>query len=469
MGNCPRRRVMTKPRLLRSGITAFMLVLLPLIIRLVCGESPATHPEGNCFIIHYNSGAPLLRLIFDPLRTDWASFQARELSYLLDYFDAKFIFFCIRLHHAHFYSLSALIMLAASGMLLHYKLKRLYPDAAPGILLLIPLMYVCCFVNSAGFFRSSKPAVSFLLLWVFFNLAEMIKYPERFNTFKSYLPTAVLLLLMPYFDRIGFFVTAVCSGGSAVLLGLLACNKIPLEPEKCEMLKKPLLIFSAVALGSTALSLLYNYFIAPALVMALNGYPVSFEYQSFKITLPALHSGAVFLLQNYGGFFLPVNGMTALLSGAVIVACFTWAVIKLYRQHPRNSVIILAFVGIFTTSLICAGMMHSRHPLINELPLGSYFQVFGAALTGILAIIILELSDRKMISILLTLAVCAGITPLCRTILPKPYYPAELLHHRQTTMQTIEALNARDAVLRHKLPSSSHELIGFAIEQMRKK
>ena len=169
-------------KFLQSTCFALLICALPIVLRVWCGDSPSTHPEGNCFLIHYNSGVNPVKLIFDPLRTDWASFQARELSYLVDYLDAKFIVFSIRQHHAHFYSLSALLLLLASAGLMHHKLKRLYPQSSVLLRLLMPLMYVCCFINFTGFFRSSKPAVSFLLLWIFFNVAGILKFPEKFQS-----------------------------------------------------------------------------------------------------------------------------------------------------------------------------------------------------------------------------------------------------------------------------------------------
>lgn len=455
------RRPLVK-KILQSTVFAILVCALPILLRVCCGESPSTHPEGNCFIIHYNSAANPVKLIFDPLRTDWASFQARELSYLLDYLDAKFIFASIRSHHAHFYSLSALLLLIASAGLIHSKLKKLYPQSPALLQLLVPLMYVCSFVNFTGFFRSSKPAVSFLLLWIFFNIAAMVKFPEKFQSFRAHWWTAILLLLMPGFDRIGFFSAAACAGGSALVLGMLSCELLPIERTKVEALKKPLMIFSVSALVSVIFSLIYNFAIAPALVEAINGYKVSFEYQTFRMPITALHKGAVFILQNYGGFFLPVNGMAALFCGAAVVLFLTFCAIRCYRQNPENILVIIAFCGIFTASLLCAGMMNGRHPLINELPIGSYFQVFGAALTGISAVVLFELKEKKSIIILTVLMIFAGMTPVCRMILPKPYCSAELVFHQQTTGETIGMLNSPEKTPSKLLPTTSWELIAFA-------
>ena len=99
---------------------------------------------------------------------------------------------------------------------------------------------------------------------------------------------------------------------------------------------------------------------------------------------------------------------------------------------------------------------------MNELPLGSYFQVFGAALTGIAAVVLFELNDKKSIIVLSILMICAGITPVSRMILPKPYCTAELVFHLQTTGKTIEMLNSPGKKSTQVLPSTSLELIDFA-------
>ena len=452
---------MSYSKLLHSTLFAVFLCAIPLFCRIFAAPSPSTHPESNCFIMHYNSDAPVIKLIFDPLRTDWANFQARELSYILDYADAKFIFHCVKAHHAHFFSLSAILLLLASAALIHKELKKLYPEAHWGILLLPPLMYVCAFMGNIGFFRSSKPAVSFLLVGVFFTLAGILKTPEKYRSIFSLLPGIIFLHLLPGFDRIGFFIAAVCAAGGAFLLMILSLKRFSQANLNCTMLKKPLIILSLAALSSAILSLIYNFVIAPKIVMALNNYHISFNFQTFQTPSESFVEGLKFVLQNYGGFFLPTSSLSALIFGIFVTLSLGWITKRLADQNPEKIVLPLAFAGIFIVSVFCSGMMIARHPMIIALPLGNYFQVLGTALIGIFAITLMEVTDQKIRQLMIIFAVAACLTPLLRSTVP--YLQEKELHnlHKKSTAYTIELLNNPEMKQEKVLPSSSRELIKF--------
>ena len=202
-----------------SGIFTVLLCAIPLCCQIFAGQGQTTQQEANCFLMVYNNPhLPLAKLIFDPLRTDWQCFQARELSYLIDALDARFIAFCIRNHFAHFYSLSSIILLLASAGLIHWNLKHLFPKTTPYLLPLFPLLYTLCNLGNLSFFRSSKPWVSFGILILFFHLAKVLKRPEKYSAWYRNLPLIITLLLIPFFDRIGFFAAATCAAGTIVLL-----------------------------------------------------------------------------------------------------------------------------------------------------------------------------------------------------------------------------------------------------------
>ena len=448
-------------KLFLSTSFATLLFSLILILRIVFFQTPSTHPESNCFIMHYNSGEPVIKLIFDPLRTDWASFQARELSYIPDYIDARFIFFCVQNHHAHFYSLSAIILLIASATLLHRKLKNLYPQAHPGLLLLPSLMYVCGFMNDTGFFRSSKPAVSFLLIWIFFTFAGILKTPEKYQSLPSHLSGIAALLLVPGFDRIGFFIAAVCAAAGAVLMLIFSCDFSPEDAGKKELFKKPLAIFSFAALASVIISLVYNFAVAPVIIESLNGYYPSFKYQTFQTAPGNFLDGLLFILKNYGGFFLPEKENAAICCGVLITGLLTFASITIWKKDRKKWLIPLAWGGIFAASVLCTGMMIARHPMIPALPVGAYFQVFGTALCGIFAIIILEQPENRLRQIMAVIAVCASLTPFFKAFLPGLQEPVHMQLHRATTAHTIELLNNPEIPQTEVLPTSSFELIKF--------
>ncbi len=435
--------------------------MIPVVFRILFGHSPSTHPEANCFIMHYNSGAMLHELIFDPVRTDWANYQARELSYLLDYIDAKFIFYSILNHFSHFYSVTSIFFLVMSGVLIYYKLKKLFPGKNHWLLLAVPFMYVCCYIDSIGFFRSSKPAVSFLLLLLFFEIAEMLKEPERFLSVRSQTSIFIVLLLLPFFDRIGFFITAVCAGSSALMLTVYSCNFSWIKEVKVEKYKKALSIFSLFALAAVVISLIYNFIFAPALVEAINHYRPSFAYQRLQLSGAAFEKGFFFVLKNYGAYFLPVDNDLAILSGLFITFFLCWASFSISCNAKEQYLVPVAFLGIFTVSVICCGMMIARHPVMSELPAGAYFQVFGAALTGIFAIIFFESPSMKIKQITVILIVAAILNPLLKTMNGGSENESELYFHKQTTQYTIELLNNPQSSIERPIPVTSGRLVDF--------
>ena len=99
----------------------------------VAGECGGyVHMESTAFLRVYNdSSRPMVNILFDPLVTDWNAYQARELSYLVDCLDARFIYFCARLGLTHFYSLSALLIIMLCVALQQYFLERDFPALPP--------------------------------------------------------------------------------------------------------------------------------------------------------------------------------------------------------------------------------------------------------------------------------------------------------------------------------------------------
>src|SRR5512133_1849240 len=64
------------------------------------------HPEAEAMLVNYTDGRPFGQKVLDNNYTDWGTFQARELSYVVDYFDYNFVAASIRHGTVHFLSLS---------------------------------------------------------------------------------------------------------------------------------------------------------------------------------------------------------------------------------------------------------------------------------------------------------------------------------------------------------------------------
>ena len=77
------------------SVGAFAGAVIVLAIRVLSEFGGFTHPESNVFLRVYNDcSRPVYKIVFDPRLTGWGAYQARELSYLVDCFDARFIYAC---------------------------------------------------------------------------------------------------------------------------------------------------------------------------------------------------------------------------------------------------------------------------------------------------------------------------------------------------------------------------------------
>lgn len=456
-------------RLLYS--TRFITAICAAIILLAVffGLNQTSHQEANCFLIIYNYPAfPLLKLIFDPLRTDWQCFQARELSYFIDFIDARFIAWCIRHHIAHFYSLSAVMLLIASSGIIHASLKQLFPRSKAWTIALVPLFYTVCNLNNLSFFRSSKPVVSFGVLILFFTLAKIISTPRKYHQICACIPVMITLLLLPGFDRTGFISTALYS---AVATGLLAAAAIPHLSRYTNLNSahlKPLLILSISGVFSVLLSEIYNFYLAPEIIHHYNGYYPTYLYQR----LPAgSYSnwllGLFFLAENCGFTFTSYAEILPSGFGSFILLFMAVLTLKSAANNKRNKLLPWLF-GIFLISAVfVCGIMAKRHPaiLLKDVMYNNYFQPFLAFFTGFFAISALSITgikvSRQIIAGLLIVSITARIL-LFAGVLPPPFAPDGIsAFHRETTAATLKILNDPEMSKEQLIPFSSYQLIAF--------
>ena len=100
------------------------LVAAGLALALACVGRGWINPEVEHFFPHYLSARPLPALLFDPNGTDWNNFQSRELSYLFDWVDCRFILACTQAGFPHFLSLSHLGLAATVAVMLFQFARR---------------------------------------------------------------------------------------------------------------------------------------------------------------------------------------------------------------------------------------------------------------------------------------------------------------------------------------------------------
>jgi hypothetical protein len=232
------------------------------------------NPEMEIRLPYFLSEKPLLNKLFDSRILDADMFQARELSYLVDYFDSKFIEFSIHAGFPHFLSMSYYLFSIAIGcMLWYFVVKELKLHPAIGLGLVALLWTSPSFFIGGSIFRSSKIGVSLLasiLYIVLYRIAAFSIQGRDINIRRTdWLLFSLALFLLPFLDQQGLFLSL------AVLIFLAVWILFLRQKNKIKML----------LIGVTGLTLymLYRYLLAPQLTFSLNGYWPNFDYQNLPI------------------------------------------------------------------------------------------------------------------------------------------------------------------------------------------
>ena len=452
-------------RVFTSRGFVFLLCLIPVAIIFVCQLQQHTHQEANCFLVVYNSEKiPLWKLIFDPLRTDWQCYQARELSYLIDALDARFIFFCIkRLKMAHFYSLSAVIFALSGAVYLFSKIRKMYPGAKSYLYLFPPLLYTLVNLDSISFFRSSKPAAAFGATIIFFYFAELLKAPEKYSSFRAHWYAILTIILLPYVDRMGFFFTAVTAAGTILLLALAATpqgKRFQLEAPHLPALQ----YMTIAATTSTFLSVLYNFYLAPWIINRINGYYPSFAFQRLpEGSYFNIKTGALFFVENIGHTFTSLKFNAAALTGLVILLFISAAMVKLHRSKLIHAGTLPIWFLSAAAMIFCSSIMVSRLPamMAPDVIYGIYFLVFEVLLINFITVMLFSLPENNPLKKIFFLLFCIGIAAQSVVLTSPADTKGHLAIHHATTAYTIDLLNHPEKEQLHPLPLSSANLIKF--------
>ncbi len=184
--------------------------------------------EGTQFIRQYLDGrSGLLRIVFDPHANDLGTFQARELSFLFDYLDARAFGARLALDRASFVPFSALL----SG-LLTIVLCLLSLRGLPRLLQLTVscalLVYLTNYVNVVTMgmhYRSTKVLLAPVLLGTTMYVARSV---GGRSSRLAPLIVFVLFSIMGLLDRQGFFYALLGFAGTGGvrcdLGGWMACG-----------------------------------------------------------------------------------------------------------------------------------------------------------------------------------------------------------------------------------------------------
>ncbi len=236
------------------------------------GGTGFIHPETHSFLPHYLSGRPFWELVFDNRITEWGNYQARELAFVVDYFDCQCIAWCAVHGHPHLFAASHYLLLLVSGFALwricaaHLRLGH---PVALGFALLLWTAPTALFYTS--FYRSAKVAVltaSLCTIWAWFSIANA-RHGSRPAPFWKYPLFALCAFCMPMLDKMGLaFLCMLCA--------FLACNWWRSRSRT----DAGLLAMGAVAFVA---AIVHGWWAGPALTLALNHYRAGTEYSSLPL------------------------------------------------------------------------------------------------------------------------------------------------------------------------------------------
>jgi len=308
--------------------------------------------EATAFVTQYHADRSVLRLVFDPYRNDLGTYQARELSYFIDYIDAHVFGALLRHGYRIFVPLSGLVA-SILTIVVFLRGARRYAHVPAVTALLLLLAYLTTYthlVTMGMLYRSAKPLLPPLVVGVTFYLMSQLRRETPSDTRRGrWAPALVFAMfcVMSWLDRQGFFLT------------LVGCGALALH---AFIVKRRWDMVAAAGVAVVVMAL-YDVVAAPALIEFLHGYRPTFDYQRLPLTAltdPLVWRHAVALVLQAG----------ALLSGGVSPRVFAVLLVLvvltawLTRWRPRRQDLPWMFVVL--SQVVLFAMMIARHPPVFD-------------------------------------------------------------------------------------------------------
>jgi hypothetical protein len=304
--------------------------------------------EATQFIPHYLDGRSLLEQVFDPRRNDFGAYQARELSYLLDWADARFFDALLARGAVVFVPLSAVLSAVLAAVVFQAGGRRVMPRVDPVAAALVLLLYLSSFtflITVGVYYRSGKVWAVPVLLALLFTLLHLLRDESAGR--RAFAVVLILSLVASLLDRQGFFFVLV----ALVVTGAWALRRPAARP-------------AATALAvAAALAESYNRWLAPAIINRLNGYWPRFKYQDISAWAPLRKPVRLReAVEVMGDSVSMVLGSLPTWACAAVsaVALALW----LARRRPWASAATVAFVAL--SQVYMFGLMIARHRPVYE-------------------------------------------------------------------------------------------------------
>jgi hypothetical protein len=337
-----------------AAVVLSLAVIIALALPMWYSDGGMIEIESTQFVRQYLDDRSTLQKIFDPHGNDLGTYQARELSYFVDYLDARMFEASMLADRPVFVPASAIAASALSILITFAALRRFPPVAqlAAALMLLVFLSNYVHLVTMGMLYRSAKPLlVPVLMGTVFYVLALLRDRRVPRAPDSRWRPTAtfavfVLFSVMSLLDRQGFFYAAagtVVLGIHAVLFGG----------------RRDVLVGAAMAVVAMTL---YNLLLGPFLVERINGYSPSFAYQQLPwrniFSDPVILQHALELVVQSAAVLL--GGLPLRVFGLVFAALLLW---MLFSRRKAMAGAIIAVV-VIQTALVA--LLIARHPPIYD-------------------------------------------------------------------------------------------------------
>ncbi len=436
-------------------ISLFHVIILSCLFSLISvfnHHGGILHPEMDIRLPFYLSDTPLLNKFFDSDILEKPFFRARELSYVFDFIDSKFIELGIESGFPHFLSLTHYLFSIATGCLLWlFCVKELNLKPLTGIGWLV-LFWTSPSVFFGGtFFRAAKIGVAFLgavLFYVIYKVAVISREkPGSQISKKLWSAYCAAIFLITFFDEQGlyFAFTALLF---LSIWGFVFRNRY---------------IYMMLLIGISGIIFhgLYRYAAAPYLIYILNGY---YPDVSYIPTMPIGNYVQNLIQHMSNGFFLYIETFRFLIGNppriVAIGLLLVFISIFVYHLYIRKAVsdndrkyFILAFVELLIINflfIIMNSLMLIKNPLLMWPDVTRMYYFF--PVTVILAMTLVMLTNLfyklRIPPWLIVMAICFAIAGNIAA-LPKHHEIIRQGHmqkYYQPSLALLEALKNPDSM-----------------------
>lgn len=346
------RRPALLPARLSAASALVVAILVSLSMPVLRFDRGVIDTEATQFVRQYLDDRGPLQKIFDPKHNDLGTYQARELSYAIDYVDAQALAWLLSQGVVLLVPLSgwlASVLLAAAMVFFAWR-HRLHWALWCGLLLIYLTNYVQV-VSAAVYYRSAKPMLAPLALLATFQVASVVRnasppLDSTHRRIRQHVAMALLLGAMGLLDRQGF-------GLAALAAFVLVWNAVIWGQRRDA---------AVVGVAVVLLLMLYNAVLGPWIIHAVNGYEPSLAYQ--RIPLDGLRDTETWT----HAIYLILESVSILLGGvphgvAAVLIAGTFIAFAVTAPNRRGSVLVLggllalAYVGMYAA-------MIARHPAI---------------------------------------------------------------------------------------------------------